>query len=431
MFDVGDEVYSKRFGEGIVTDVDDNDLYIYPIHVQWKDSCKRSIFTPEGRYNISFNDPDVDICILKVGKFKVGDHVYSKHFGEGVVERIDDPKTNTYPVQVYWIGAVPRSFNSCEFYTPNGEFNTLYPQPDNDIIHMFKLQDRVFYPYYGKGTVVGDFKTDVPYPIRVFWDKPYFADEPYSHFSRDGRMSLHMIDGDENFKLKLLEDVPKEETGGSEMGQIASVIDHNIAKKQDSKSRVEDKKFMETCRRIDAEHVKFKVGDRVYSQFSGVGKIIKIGKNENLEYPIEVKWFELKTTSTFQYDFFTIDGCFYSDRRNALRDIVPVEEVDMEFEGKDDGTIERMEDALNKRVEDAVNPSHYKVKGLPEAIDIINHLMHRCQLEGFLWGNILKYAYRYGRKGDKAETAGKIEWYARQLKELCECEAEKEEGDKK
>lgn len=85
----------------------------------------------------------------------------------------------------------------------------------------------------------------------------------------------------------------------------------------------------------------------------------------------------------------------------------------------------------DKKVEDAVNPAHYKVKGLPEAIDIINHLMHRCQLEGFLWGNILKYVYRYGRKGDKAETAGKIEWYAKQLKELCECEAEKEEGDKK
>lgn len=76
------------------------------------------------------------------------------------------------------------------------------------------------------------------------------------------------------------------------------------------------------------------------------------------------------------------------------------------------------EDALNKKVEDAVNPSHYKVEGLPEAIDIINHLMHREQYEGFLWGNILKYAYRFGRKGDKAETAGKIAWYANQLKDL-------------
>lgn len=332
MFEVGDEVYSKKFGEGFVTDVDDNDLYIYPIHVKWMPSGKHSIFTPEGKYNISFNDPDTDICFLKVGLFKVGDHVYSKHFGEGVVEHIDDPKTNTYPVQVYWIGACPRSFNSCEFYTPEGKFNKIYPQPDNDIAHMFKLMDRVFYPYYGKGTVVGDSKTDVSYPIRVFWDKPYFADEPYSSFTRDGRMSLHMIDGDENFKLMLLKDVPKEETGGSEMGQIAGVINYEIAKKM----------------------------------------------NED-----------------------------------------------------DEGTIERMEDALNKKVEDAVNPAHYKVKGLPEAIDIINHLMHRCQLEGFLWGNILKYTYRYGRKGDKAETAGKIEWYAKQLKELCECEAEKEEGDKK
>nr|DAG17749.1 MAG TPA: nucelotide kinase [Caudoviricetes sp.] len=281
MFEVGDAVISGRFGEGIVTDVDNNDLYIYPIHVQWKNSCKRSIFTPEGRYNISFNDPDVDICLLKEKEMK---------------------KKN---------------------------------------------------------------------------------------------------------------------------GQIASVIDHNIAKKQDSKAMVEDKKFTETRRRNEEEHKGFKVGDMVYSQFSGVGEIIKIGKNENLEYPIEVKWCYKKDIDTLDYDFFTLDGHFFSDRRNALRDIVPVEEVDMEFEGKDDGTIERMEDALNKKVEDAVNPSHYKVKGLPEAIDIINHLMHREQYEGFLWGNIMKYAYRYGRKGDKAETAGKIAWYANQLKDLAE------EGDNK
>ena len=67
---------------------------------------------------------------------------------------------------------------------------------------------------------------------------------------------------------------------------------------------------------------------------------------------------------------------------------------------------------------DAINPSHYRVKGIPEAIEIMEHLMTKEQLEGFLWGNILKYAYRYGRKGDKKETAGKIEWYAKKLKEV-------------
>lgn len=237
-----------------------------------------------------------------------------------------------------------------------------------------------------------------------------------------------MIEGDENFKLMLLKDVPKEETGGSEMGQIASVIDHNIEKTQDSKEMVEDKKFMETRRKNDAEREKFKVGDYIYSQFAGVGEIVKIGSNENLEYPIQVKWCDQKPTSTFAYDFFTRDGRFYSDRKNMIKDIVPVEEVDIEFKEKNEGTVERMEDALDKRVEDAVNPAHYKVNGLPEAIDIMNHLMKRCQYEGFLWGNILKYAYRYGRKGDKAETAGKIAWYANQLKDLAE-ESEKNAED--
>jgi hypothetical protein len=68
--------------------------------------------------------------------------------------------------------------------------------------------------------------------------------------------------------------------------------------------------------------------------------------------------------------------------------------------------------------EDAINPSHYQVYGIPEAIDIMQHLLTKEQLEGFLWGNIIKYAYRYGRKGDKQETAGKIAWYANKLKEV-------------
>lgn len=70
------------------------------------------------------------------------------------------------------------------------------------------------------------------------------------------------------------------------------------------------------------------------------------------------------------------------------------------------------------KTDDAVNPSHYQVAGIPEAIEIMHGLMTKEQFEGFLWGNILKYAYRYGRKGDKKETAGKIEWYARKLKEM-------------
>lgn len=81
-----------------------------------------------------------------------------------------------------------------------------------------------------------------------------------------------------------------------------------------------------------------------------------------------------------------------------------------------EGEVEMRTDALEKIEDSAINPAHYRVEGIPEAIDIMEHLMTSEQFEGFLWGNIMKYAYRYGRKGDKAETAGKIAWYANQLK---------------
>ena len=94
----------------------------------------------------------------------------------------------------------------------------------------FKIMDRVFYPFYGKGTVVEAWKTDEPYPIRVVWDKPPYKNEPWSSFTRDGIMSISRFVGADEVKLILVKDIPKEETGGSEVGQIASVITSNIAK---------------------------------------------------------------------------------------------------------------------------------------------------------------------------------------------------------
>lgn len=38
---------------------------------------------------------------------------------------------------------------------------------------------------------------------------------------------------------------------------------------------------------------------------------------------------------------------------------------------EDEGVVDRMEDALSKKVDDAINPSHYKVKGISEAYEII------------------------------------------------------------
>lgn len=121
------------------------------------------------------------------------------------------------------------------------------------------------------------------------------------------------------------------------------------------------------------EEIKYKVGDRVWVTNFEQGTIVRFCPNEE--------------TCIVNTDCFN-------------------QEVEMRIDG-----LEKVECA-------AVNPSHYRVSGIPEAIEIMEHLMTKEQMEGFLWGNILKYAYRYGRKGDKKETAGKIERYAKHLKDI-------------
>ena len=356
MFKVGDSVFSKRFGKGIVTSIDDNDLHLYPIHVTWKNTDWNRdngyrIFTSEGLYNISFNDPDVDICLLKIGEFKIGDHVVSRHFGKGVVTRVEDPEQYDYPVVVQWAGAVPRSFATSEYFTKYGQFHAQYPDPEFDIIHA----------------------------------------------------------------------VEDEEGDDEEMGQIAGVINYDIAKKmhEDEEKR-------------SAEGKKFKGGERVWSPYFGGGTVVSTESEAGDVFPIEVKWDDGHLGA---FDYFTEDGkyteggekpemgIYHIDPEAAAKSLPDILHELGEDEKDESNQIKRWfnesdkrDDSTVERMEDAINPSHYKVEGLPEAIDIMNHLMTPEQFEGFLWGNIMKYVYRFGRKGDKGETAGKIAWYANQLK---------------
>lgn len=153
---------------------------------------------------------------------------------------------------------------------------------------------------------------------------------------------------------------------------------------------------------------KFKVGDRVQSRELGVGVIEEVEDSEP-NYPLIVKWVE-GPLSDGTYSSFTLEGHYYDNRADEEKDITLLEGEETVEEDKDKT--------------DAINPAHYRVEGIPEAIEIMQGLMTKEQFEGFLWGNIIKYSYRYGRKGDKAETMGKIVWYAQKLKELKECKSE-------
>lgn len=251
-------------------------------------------------------------------------------------------------------------------------------------VSKFKVGDRVYASFRVYGTVTKIHEGKCVYPIIVTWDDtnvPFMED--VSSFTEDGYFSQYFHNDD------------------------------TVLKKEE---------------KMRANKEKFKVGDRVWSPHFGGGTITEISDDKKDPFPVKVKW----EAGVFcnDYDEFTKDGKFdlsganpdlgiYSVEPDRADKVIPdlINELTKKPE-EDEGVVDRMEDALSKKVDDAINPSHYKVEGLPEAIDIINHLMHREQYEGFLWGNILKYAYRFGRKGDKAETAGKIAWYATQLKEL-------------
>lgn len=168
---------------------------------------------------------------------------------------------------------------------------------------------------------------------------------------------------------------------------------------------------------------KFKVGDRVVSEYFGEGTVTMV--DDFMSYPVTVVFDDSPVAKA---QCFTLEGFYYTTERDYVTDNVVRDERDIRLineeptatteEVKPFGVFmhELQQYAVKQAKENAINPSHYRAEGIPEAIDIMRGLMTDEQLEGFLWGNIIKYAYRYGRKGDtqgaKTETAAKIKWYA-------------------
>lgn len=301
-------------------------------------------------------------------------------------------------------------------------------------VSKFKVGDKVYAPYRGYGTVTA-IHSGTAYPIEVTWDECKCADLAVSTFTKDGYLSQY-FDNDDT---------------------ILTVVE---------KTPLKGEKEMEEC-------INFKVGRRVFYPYNGLGTVIA-NHNDGRLYPIDVKWDKSPKgceVSTFTKDGFlvvSLGDCGDNDKLTVIsaeeekKDRVSSKDNDEEAKSKilfkvgdrvwlssiEKGTIVSFnpdgktcivnsdldgEDVgtpiatLVKIAEDAaINPSHYQADDIPEDIEIMEHLMTKEQLEGFLWGNIIKYSYRYGRKGDKKETAEKIEWYAQKLKEVCAEEKEEQ-----
>ena len=151
----------------------------------------------------------------------------------------------------------------------------------------------------------------------------------------------------------------------------------------------------------------FKVGDRVVSKMFGAGTVTSVTGADAIDsYPVIVVFDHSVSLNSNKEQRFTSEGHYF---------LTPMDYALWDMKTKDIDITLLKEEAEAVSL-NPINPSHYRVEGIPEAIDIMRGLMTDEQLEGFLWGNIIKYAYRYGRKGDtqgaKTETAAKIKWYA-------------------
>ena len=86
--------------------------------------------------------------------------------------------------------------------------------------------------------------------------------------------------------------------------------------------------------------------------------------------------------------------------------------------GNDFMRYKEVRDALNEgadEVVDVVNsPPHYKAGGI-EAIEGIEASMGPEAFAGYIKGNILKYLWRYEKKGKPIEDLKKAQWYLGRL----------------
>ena len=68
------------------------------------------------------------------------------------------------------------------------------------------------------------------------------------------------------------------------------------------------------------------------------------------------------------------------------------------------------------KLDNVNHPTHYN-KGTMECLDVIKACLSNSEFRGFLKGNVMKYMYRKGDKGDALEDLNKACWYAKKLKE--------------
>ena len=80
----------------------------------------------------------------------------------------------------------------------------------------------------------------------------------------------------------------------------------------------------------------------------------------------------------------------------------------------DDAIVNNTRETKEVRLDNVNHPKHYNT-GAMECLDVIKACLSSSEFRGFLKGNVLKYMYRKGDKGDALEDLNKACWYAKKL----------------
>ena len=82
----------------------------------------------------------------------------------------------------------------------------------------------------------------------------------------------------------------------------------------------------------------------------------------------------------------------------------------------DDAIVNNTRETKEVKLDNVNHPAHYN-KGTMECLDVIKACLSESEFKGFLKGNVMKYMYRKGDKGDALEDLNKACWYAKKLME--------------
>lgn len=120
------------------------------------------------------------------------------------------------------------------------------------------------------------------------------------------------------------------------------------------------------------------------------------------------------------FNYNSLSNCYKVKGKHMEKEFNDIEELfqhlDKLADTPDDDIVNNTRETKEVELDNVNHPTHYN-KGTMECLDVIKACLSNSEFKGFLKGNVMKYMYRKGDKGDALEDLNKACWYAKKLTE--------------